>query len=319
MHDLVCGQKRHGFAAIARRFSHGPGFEIPHGAGHAGSGLTRIVVDHRLQVARQALIGCLIHRQHERRRAQGRAAELGVVLQNITEPQARHHVPRVEAAVDGVHGERHRHLRRRHRHALPAERTDRLAGEPVRHMQPQAFKILDRRDRARGMQHAGIAARKTQRMNFTEFVAQIGAGKILDRFGIDQRAMRQHKRQFESFDFAKASRRAAGHGPDDIGKPVARLIEQLRRRAAELHRREKLDADALVRLRLDLARPWRQEFLVPGRHRREIMMQLERRLRRIGARQPQHGGSGHRRHGRSQKRAAGQAHRSFRTVAMRLN
>ena len=101
-------------------------------------------------------------------------------------------------------------------------------------------------------------------MNLAEFVSQIGGGKILDRFRIDQRAMRQHERQLERFDLGKPPGRGARHGPDDIGDTIARLIEQMRRRAAELHRRKQIDADAAAGVRLDLARPGRQELLVHG-------------------------------------------------------
>ena len=81
--------------------------------------------------------------------------------------------------------------------------------------------------------------------------------------------------------FGKSAGRQARHGPGDIDDAVARLIEQLRRRAAKLHRGKNIDANAAARLRLDLARPRRQEFVVSARHRRRRMVQLERD-RRIG-------------------------------------
>ena len=59
---------------------------------------------------------------------------------------------------------------------------------------------------------------------------------------------------------------------------------------------------------LDLARPRREKLVVPARYRREEVMQLERHLRRVGPRQPQHGGRRYGRHHRGQKRAAGKSH-----------
>ena len=72
-------------------------------------------------------------------------------------------------------------------------------------------------------------------MKFVEFVFEIVGGEILDRFRIDQRAMRQHERQLKRFALGKAPGRGAGHRPNDIGDTVARLIEKVRRRTAELH------------------------------------------------------------------------------------
>ena len=110
-------------------------------------------------------------------------------------------------------------------------------------MQAQAFEIPDRLDRACGVQNAMVAAGKTERMKLAEFVLQIGGGEILERFRIDQRAMRQHERQLECFALGEPPGRGARHGPDDIGDTITRLVEQMRRRAAELHGRKQVDAN----------------------------------------------------------------------------
>ena len=179
-------------------------------------------------------------------------------------------------------------------------------------MQAQAFDIPDRLDRARGMQNAVIAAGETERMKFAEFVLEIVGGEILDRLRIDQRAMRRHERQLERFGLGEKSGRGAGHRPDDIGDAVARLIEKVGRRAAELHGRKHIDTKPPAGVRLDLARPRRQELLVHGRNSRERVMKLERYLRRIGARQPQNGRCRKRRERRCNEYAAGPSHRRLR-------
>ena len=56
--------------------------------------------------------------------------------------------------------------------------------------------------------------------------------------------------------------------PDDVGDAVARLIEELRRRAAQLHRRIDLALQAAVRFLVDLLAPRVEE------------LRLDRRLRR---------------------------------------
>ena len=72
--------------------------------------------------------------------------------------QARHHVPRIETAVDRVAGDGHRHLRNRHADAVRAERAHRFAGEPVGNMKPQALELRDRADGTVCVHDAAVAA-----------------------------------------------------------------------------------------------------------------------------------------------------------------
>jgi len=108
-------------------------------------------------------------------------------------------------------------------------------------------------------------------------------------------------RGFELGETAWLSRRRC---PDNIGATVPSLIEKLRRRAAKLHRRKELDANAPVGCRLNVACPRRQKFLMRRGYGGERVMQLERQLRRLGACQAC-GRRGQRSDGRSQKRATG--------------
>jgi hypothetical protein len=115
------------------------------------------------------------------------------------------------------------------------------------------------------MHDATVGAGEADRAHLAEFILQICLGVVRDRLGADQRAPRGDEREFERFDFGEAPGRVARRRPDDIGDPVARLIEQLRRLAAELHRGEDIDTDAPAGIRLDLARPRRQEPIVHAR------------------------------------------------------
>ena len=167
----------------------------------------------------------------------------------------------------------------------------RLAGPARRHVDFQILDVLDGADRLIGVHHAAIGAGEAERTDVAEFVLQIDRGEIGQRLGADQRTARRHERQIEHFDLGKAPGREHRRGPDDVGVAVARLIEQVRRRAAELHRGENVDADAVAGIRLHLARPGHDEFVVRARHRGHEMMQLEHHLRRVRAREPQHGRS----------------------------
>ena len=132
-----------------------------------------------------------------------------------------------------------------------------------------------------GMHDGAIAAGEAQRTDLAKLVRQVCGGVVLDRLRIDQRSACRHERQLERFDFGKAAGRVARRCPHDIGQAVARLIEKLRRRAAKLHGRKNVDADAAAGIRLDLACPRREKPVVHARYRREGVMHFERELRRV--------------------------------------
>src|SRR5580692_7649612 len=99
-------------------------------------------------------------------------------------------------------------------------------------------------------------------MNLAELVIEIDRREIGKRLGTDERTARRYERQFEYFDFGEAAGRQTRRGPNDIGVAVARLVEQGRRRAAQLHRRKNIDAKPPARFGLDLTRPGHQELVV---------------------------------------------------------
>ena len=93
-----------------------------------------------------------------------------------------------------------------------------------------------------------------------------------------------HERQFKHFDQWEAAGRVSGQGPDHINRAIAHLVEELRWRAAELHRRIHLTFDAVVRLFVDLVAPRLDELGVRVRTRRKEVVNLQRDLLRACAR-----------------------------------
>jgi hypothetical protein len=86
--------------------------------------------------------------------------------------------------------------------------------------------------------------------------------------------------KLEHFRGGKAARRVARQRPDDVHRAVLRLVDQLWRRAAKLHRRISFDLDAAVGSRLDAVGPWMEQV---GRHvglRRQELVEPERHFLR---------------------------------------
>ena len=106
----------------------------------------------------------------------------------------------------------------------------------------------------------------------------------------------------------KTPRRIADHGPDDVRHTVDRLIHQLRRRAAELHRGIALDLDPSAGFLFDRIRPDIEDELGDDGLRGQELMQLcERDLLRRG------GQAGEGKRGSAEQRSKGSTghHRSF--------
>jgi hypothetical protein len=101
-------------------------------------------------------------------------------------------------------------------------------------------------------------------------------GRLRCRLGIAD-----HERELENFHPREAPRRVAGQGPDDVGDAVARLVEELRGGAAQLHRRIELALQASRRLLLDPLAPRHEHLRVRrGAGRQEVMdLESDRRLR----------------------------------------
>ena len=84
------------------------------------------------------------------------------------------------------------------------------------------------------------------------------------------------ERQLEHLRQRKAPRRIPGQRPDEVDHAIARLPVEVRRPAAELHRREHLDRDATIRPGRDLLRPRHEEQLVHDGLRRVERMHPQR-------------------------------------------
>jgi hypothetical protein len=74
--------------------------------------------------------------------------------------------------------------------------------------------------------------------------------------------------------------RVAGQRPDDVDRPLGRLVVKLRRRTAELHGRVALDLDAVAGRVLDPVGPHVENMRRHIRLRRQEMVQPERHLLR---------------------------------------
>jgi len=92
-----------------------------------------------------------------------------------------------------------------------------------------------------------------------------------------------HEGQLEHLGAREQAGGVAVHGPDDVDHAVADLVEQLRRLAAEGHRRIDLDLDLAAGRFLDPLGPGREHLHLRRRFRRQEMVQLERDLLRPGA------------------------------------
>jgi hypothetical protein len=84
-----------------------------------------------------------------------------------------------------------------------------------------------------------------------------------------------HERQFEHFDRREAPGRVAGQGPDHIGDTVAHLVDELRRRTAELHGRIDLALEPAAGFPGDLVAPRRNELGVSSGSRRQKVGYLQ--------------------------------------------
>jgi hypothetical protein len=82
-------------------------------------------------------------------------------------------------------------------------------------------------------------------------------------------------RQLEHLRAREQAGGVAVHGPDEVDDAVAHLPEQLRRRAAERHRRVDLDLHAAAGILFDSFGPGRQHLGLRGRLGAEKVVQLE--------------------------------------------
>jgi len=176
-------QQRHDeVAAFDRRIGNRSGLKIPHGAGHGGRQLTRIVVDHGFQIARQPIMDVPVHRQHVSPAARRRIGEFGVRSQQVVQSQRWHDMPRVDAGIDNVLGDGVRKLRAWHENRVGAELTHGLAHETRLHVDLEVLDVLDRAYRPRGMHDRAIGTREAKRVHLAKFVFEVDRSEIGKRF-----------------------------------------------------------------------------------------------------------------------------------------
>ncbi len=92
----------------------------------------------------------------------------------------------------------------------------------------------------------------------------------------------RHERQLEHLHQREAAGRVAGQRPHDVGDAVLHLVDELRRGAAELHRRVDLALEPVARVLRDLVAPRHEELRGRHRARRPEVMDLERDFLRGG-------------------------------------
>jgi len=93
----------------------------------------------------------------------------------------------------------------------------------------------------------------------------------------------RHERQLEHLGLDETTRLVCRDGPDDVRHTVARLIEKLRRRSAQLHRRIDLAFQASTGFLVDFVAPRVEELGLDRRLRRQKVMDLEDNLLRQSA------------------------------------
>ena len=198
-------------------------------------------------------------------------------------------------------------LRNGHGHGRGAERLQALAGQPVGRAQLEALEVVHGPHRLVGVDQTMVVRPETQQLDVGRFLGEVGIGVFLRCLGVDDAAARADEGQLEHLGRREAARCRSGQRPNDVDHAVARLVVELRRRAAELHGRENLDLEFAARALLHHLRPRRQHLGVAVGHRRQEMMQPQRHLRLSECR-PGDGWSGERGAGSSEKLAARHSH-----------
>ena len=241
-----------------------------------------VVVDHLLQVGRQAVVLGRIHAEGEDRVRDPRLADRHVerVARDLGQLDRRRALPRHRSAVDDALRERVGHRRQRHLHRRRAERGDQVRVDARRGADLEALQILERlRLLADEVEQRAVVDVHPQQVHASELVH-----RVLLRVGAQRLARRlrggRHPRQFEHLGLGVAAGGIGGNGPDDVGDAVARLVEQLRRRAAELHRRIDLALQPVPRLFRDLVAPGLDQPNLGARSRRQEVMHLQHHLLR---------------------------------------
>ncbi len=194
--------------------------------------------------------------------------------------------------------QRLRHLRHGHLHRDRPDRRQELRADAGRRPHLESLQLVEIRDAlVREMQQRAVVQMHREQLHALELVE----GVLLDV--VPQRraaalGVPGHERQLEYLRLDEASGLVGRYRPDDIRHAVARLVEELRRRAAQLHRRVDLALDPAARLLADLLAPRVEHLRLNGGLRRQEVMQLQHDLLRARGARTQRDGDG----GREQQR-----------------
>ena len=176
-----------------------------------------------------------------------------------------------------------------------ADRRARRAPAPPRRRsgvarEPQALEIFDGSDRPARVQRC----RGRRRRNKADEPRGIRLSDLLRQNPAIALELTSARRDGTN---GSSNTSISGSGPASCSAP-SRRYRRVRSRAwsnscagctAELHRGKNVDADAAVRLRFDGTRPRHEKFRVHAGYGGEGVMELERDLRRVGAREAQNG------------------------------
>src|SRR2546423_316601 len=124
------------------------------------------------------------------------------------------------------------------------------------------------------VQKRAVMQMRGNQLGSFEFVERILL-HVLPQGGTTRLGALRHERQLEYFRLDKAAGLIGWDRPDDVGHAIARLIEELWWRAAQLHRRINLTLQAPVRFLVDLLAPRVEELRLDRRLRRQEMMDLQ--------------------------------------------
>ena len=205
-----------------------------------------------------------------------------MVLGDLLQLDGRHAFPRHHRAIDDALGHRLGDLRQRHLHRRRAHGGQEFGADPRGTAHLQSPDIVDRfHFLVREMQERAIVQVHGDELDALELVERVLLDVVPQRRAARLGVLR-HERQLEHLGLEETAGLVRRHGPDDVGHAVARLVEELRRRAAELHRRINLALDPAPRLLAELVAPRREELRLDRRLRRQEMMDPQYHLLRAG-------------------------------------
>jgi hypothetical protein len=207
---------------------------------------------------------------------------LGAELGDFIDLDARHHLVGNHGAFDDTLGQRLGHGRHRHADRRGAHGGQHLVGQAGRGAEFHALEVFHRLHLLLGgEQVAGAMDVDGEDLDVLELVLGIGLGEFpggaAGGLGIGH-----GEGQFEDFRHREAVGRVAEHGPHHVGDAILGLVEELGRRAAELHGRIDLALDAVVGFLAELGAPGLEYADLDEGRRRKKVVHLQCHFLRLG-------------------------------------